>query len=899
MRFSENVAIILSCLLISLCFSVSVSQAQKRTVRGVVEDTLSNKLQSAQVVLTEVETGTIRAYTQTNRLGEFSISVSNSGTFTLLVNALSYKKYEARIEVNTDRADDMILDAIVLKSNPVQFNEIIVQAERPVTVRGDTITYNVADFMQGNEEVAEDILKKLPGIEVAKNGKIYFSGQEVDKVMIEDSDLFGKGYELLTKNLGAYTINKVDVLQKFSEKKELRGLEESDKVALNLQLKEDMKHTLFGNSSLGYNTSNNHEADLFLVNLTPSAKFYSILNSNSVGEESLTDLNGLLGENPLDNLNRLVNYSVAPRLSLRKSDVGLGDIRTRFNNSNMLSNNMILNPKEDLEVKFISFLNLDKDRFERERIESFEAGESRFIETENLNLINKLNDLFGSLRIDYNLNEEKRIYYQGHYKKSDGDGRSNLVFNTDDASKLHDLSMTEHLHNIHHINRINKNSAIEASVIYRFKDLNETFVSNPFFPSAELFSGRQLSGSEQFYSEKNELLDFDVKWIRRLSPAVKLEANAGFNILNSAFRSNLLEQESSEDLNGIDSHFNNHISFNGKSNHTGFTFHFGSGDVSFYSGADITFLKDKAAVRGNEELSIDNFSKIFNPNAGFFWKLNHVNEIRLGYIRNATTTAVSDLTDGLIFTGDRSFARGIGSFEIIRGHSLIFQYRYGEWFDRFLLNTSVIYNKENNLPFSEVFITPEFQILEKAKNGFQETFMTASSADLFLSGIKSNFKISGNYSKYSTLSRINETLFNFVSNQYNVGIEAKSVFRGLFNYNIGSRWISYQVKTRNSRKSKDVSQYIDLYFDFNDKISAQVITERFRADDFSDKKSWIFLDSIIDYVIKPNKWRIRLEARNLLNQNKFQNFTVSDFRSESISQKLVSRYLLMSLKLRI
>jgi len=890
---------ILTSSLIILSSFYSVSHAQIITVRGVVEDTLANRLPSVQIILIEEDTGSISAYTQTNRLGEFSISVSKSGIFTLSVNALSYEKHIENIEVDAGRADDLILDTIILRSNPVQFNEIIVQAERPVSVRGDTITYNVADFVQGNEEVAEDILKKLPGIEVAKNGKIYFSGQEVEKVMVEDSDLFGKGYELITKNLGAYTINKVDVLQRYSEKKELRGLEESDKVALNLQLKKDMKHTIFGNSSLGYNTSNNHEADLFLVNLTPSVKFYSIINSNSVGEESLTDLNALLGENPLDNLNRLVNYSVAPRLSLRKSDIGLGGRRTRFNNSNMLSNNMILTPNEDLKVKFISFLNFDKDRFERERIESFETGESRFIETENLNLINKLNDLFGSLRIDYNLNEEKRIYYQGHYKKTDGGGLSNLVFNTDDASKLHDLSMTEHLHNIHHINRVNKNSAIEASVIYRFKDLEETFSSNPFFPSADLFSGRQFSGSEQLYAERNELFDFDAKWISRLSPVIKLEANTGFNFFNSGFRSKLLEQESSEDLSDSDLNFNNRISFNSKSSHTGFKFRFGFGDVSFYSGIDVAFLKDDVAVRDNEKLKVHNFSKIFNPNAGFFWKLNHSNEIRFGYVRNATTTAVSDLTDGLIFTGDRSFTRGIGSFEIIRGHSLIFQYRYGEWFDRILLNTSVIYNKENNLPFSEVFITPEFQIIEKAKNGFQETFMAASSADLFLNRIKNNLKFTGSYTNYSTLSRINQTLFNFVSNQYNVGIEAKSVFRGLFNYNIGSRWTNYQVKTQNSRNTAELSQYIDLYFDFSDKINTQFITERFRTNDFSGKESWIFLDSIFDYIIKPNKWRLRLEARNLLNQNKFQNFTVSDFRSESLSQKLVSRYLLMSLKLRI
>ncbi|TFG76214.1 MAG: hypothetical protein E4H26_04870 [Flavobacteriales bacterium] len=82
-------------------------------------------------------------------------------------------------------------------------SEVVINADMPILVRKDTITLNIASFTNGNEEDVEDVLKKLPGIEVASVGTIQFQGKNVEKIMVEGDDLFEKGYKLLTKNLNA------------------------------------------------------------------------------------------------------------------------------------------------------------------------------------------------------------------------------------------------------------------------------------------------------------------------------------------------------------------------------------------------------------------------------------------------------------------------------------------------------------------------------------------------------------------------------------------------------------------------------------------------------------------------------------------------------------------------
>jgi hypothetical protein len=157
--------------------------------------------------------------------------------------------------------DYAFLRSVVTKLNSSQIRELW----SPITpIKKDTITFNAKAFAQGNEEVVEDLLKKIPGLTVEADGTIKIGDQEVEKVMIDGDDFFERGYKLLTKNMPAQPIDKIELLQNYSNNRLLKGIEQSERVALNLKLDENAKRIWFGNMTLGY--------DAFLMKIDISQK---------------------------------------------------------------------------------------------------------------------------------------------------------------------------------------------------------------------------------------------------------------------------------------------------------------------------------------------------------------------------------------------------------------------------------------------------------------------------------------------------------------------------------------------------------------------------------------------------------------------------------------------------
>jgi hypothetical protein len=98
----------------------------------------------------------------------------------------------------------------------------VITRTNPIRLKKDTIEYNAQTFSNGTEKNVEELLKKLPGITVQSDGKIKFGNREVERVMIENDDLFEKGYQTLTQNMPSKPLDKVQVLQNYSKNKLLK-----------------------------------------------------------------------------------------------------------------------------------------------------------------------------------------------------------------------------------------------------------------------------------------------------------------------------------------------------------------------------------------------------------------------------------------------------------------------------------------------------------------------------------------------------------------------------------------------------------------------------------------------------------------------------------------------------
>ncbi|RME36867.1 MAG: hypothetical protein D6794_07875, partial [Deltaproteobacteria bacterium] len=145
-------------------------------------------------------------------------------------------------------------DSIVIRLAPVNYelSEIVVREEVPaVQQRGDTLFFHADAFRDSTEEVVEDLLRKMPGVEVAENGRISVHGRAVSRVLIEGDDMLGRNYTLGTRNIRAEYIEAVSVIFNYNENVALQHVNLSDEVVLDLKFNRKGVWMILGNAALG------------------------------------------------------------------------------------------------------------------------------------------------------------------------------------------------------------------------------------------------------------------------------------------------------------------------------------------------------------------------------------------------------------------------------------------------------------------------------------------------------------------------------------------------------------------------------------------------------------------------------------------------------------------------
>lgn len=274
----------LCCLLLVLVGSYSFAQIK---MEGVVKDSLGVALELANIIAINQETQALESYAITNDKGKYMLSLGKNGKYKVQVSYIGLKTFE---EVISTKEENINKDFTLQPDNAL--DEIELTYEMPVTIKGDTLIYNADSFKNGTERKLEDVLKKLPGVEINEDGQIEVEGQVVQKVMVDGKDFFDGDTKLATKNIPSNAVDKVQVLKNYSEVGQLRGVTNNqDNVAINIKLKEGKSNFWFGDVTAGGGFSPDNE----LYVLQPKLFYYSpkyslnfIGDLNNTGEVALS-----------------------------------------------------------------------------------------------------------------------------------------------------------------------------------------------------------------------------------------------------------------------------------------------------------------------------------------------------------------------------------------------------------------------------------------------------------------------------------------------------------------------------------------------------------------------------------------------------------------------------------
>ncbi|SHL84937.1 carboxypeptidase-like regulatory domain-containing protein [Flavobacterium chilense] len=870
-------------------------QAQS-VISGMVIDKKEKPISFANVFVKLKESQAIVAFTHTNNEGKYDLELSETGHFEITFTGMSYKMNTSEILVETNKK---YTQNAILEDDATTLNEVIVKTEKPVIFKKDTIIFDAKAFVKGNEIVVEDLLRRIPGLNVSKNGTIKVGNKEVEKVMVEGDDFFEHGYKLLTKNLNASAIDKVEVYKRYSNNRLLKGIENSDKVALNLKLKKDIKTQWFGNMSLGYGVASENRYDVRtnLMSFKKKVKYYGIGNLNNVGVDAVGDVDYIVRPKSTDDISNIGDDQNADKvLNLNGFKPNLKEERTNFNNAELVSLSSIFTISQKIKLKVMGFFNSDGNDFYRKGIDAYHVGDMSFTNFEDYTLNKKKSIGFGKFDFNYDISKNQMFEYIGKFNHEEDNTKTNLIFNNEHTSE-----------------KLNEdNQLIDQKAVYtnRFKDnkvliftgrfINEKtpqrYYNNVFLFQDLLPTGITANDVMQMSENKMQFFGFESHLLDKKENRNLLELKTGYQNRHDNLNSTL-EFSENDIITNAPENYSNRVKYT-------------LTDIYFKS--RYNYVLGKLGIGGNLEfhqlftnLETSRTKQHENPffvNSSIFllWEINKKNRISSSYSYNTTSAKILDVYDGFVLTTYRSFEKGTGEVNQLQSNSLFLSYKLGDWDSKFSLNTYCNYYQNHDFYSTNSIIQPNYSQIEKIIIKGRSMLNVNTDLGLLFNSISSIVKLDLNYSASNYKNIVNDSDLREVHSQtIALGPELKSNFKGFFNYNLGSKWTMTEFRTTTTNKNTDNISFLDFIFVLNKKLNAQIQTERYYFGNLDKENAkYYFLDLNANYVVKNNKLSFSLAGKNLFNTKTFRQSFISDIVTSKTEYRILPRYVILKMDYR-
>jgi Outer membrane protein beta-barrel family/Carboxypeptidase regulatory-like domain len=275
----------------------TLTNAQKNgMVNGTALDTITKQpVAGATITILEKKDSSLVTFTMTGSDGKFELKGLSNGEYRLLITHVNFHSTNKFFSI-TDAAKNATLGAVAMSDKNKVLEEVVIASEAPpVTLINDTIQYNAGSFKVQPNASVEQLLRKLPGVKVEKDGTVKAQGETVTRVLVDGKEFFGNDPKIATKNLPADAVDKVQVYDKQSDQAQLTGFEDGNyEKTINLKLKKDKKKGVFGKVTAGGGNQERYEGR-FNVNSFKGARQMSAIgmgnNTNAEGFSFMDILN--------------------------------------------------------------------------------------------------------------------------------------------------------------------------------------------------------------------------------------------------------------------------------------------------------------------------------------------------------------------------------------------------------------------------------------------------------------------------------------------------------------------------------------------------------------------------------------------------------------------------------
>ena len=860
-----------------LFLTITISFGQIK-IKGIVSDSLEIPLEAASIVAINKISNALETYALTDEKGYYKLDVKESTSYKIQVSSLGLITINDIIETskeditkNYSLRADIILDEVIVKL--------------PIEVRGDTLIYNADSFKSGSERKLEDIIDKLPGVEINDSGQIEVEGKVVNKLMVNGKDFFDGDTKVGTKNIPSSAVDKIQVLRNYSEVGQLSGVRSSqDNFAINIKLKEGKESFWFGNVTAGAGDA--PEDKLYL--LQPKLFYYNpkysiniISDINNIGEVALTrrDIRGFgggfqspssrsgtsinLGDNSLNFLtnernalkieNKLfsANFSYSPKKSLDFSGFLI------YNNSRILSN----------EISSIRYTNADIEIPD-------ESTEQSNTELSSQGLI--------KLSASYKPNFSNQIDYDILARTSDDSQQKNNLSSvlgiTNQFDEVTPFNVNQNLKYYYTLNE-NNIFAFEAQSVIKDEDpfYNAILENNPqdIDPFDSTASALGLDTSQASYNLgqnrriKTNQLDAKLDYYNIIGSKSNINFTLGTILSRQQFNSNIFQfLENNSKLQPIPL-FNeglavNDIDYMFNDMYLGVHYRFKAGKFTITPGFSVHAYGNKNTQIG--KIVENNFVKLL-PDFETRIQLKKGESLTFNYNMRNQFTDVTRLARGLVFNSYNNIQFGEPALQNALSHNISMLYRSFNLFNY----TNVFARAAYSSNIDQIRGLTNFENVIRTSSYFNSNFADEN-FNLFGRVQRTFGKVRASLRTYFNYSKINQ----FIQKQRSINEgftqvytpEIRTNFRVAPNISLQYRY-SISNNIQGTRETKFITKAPSIDFDayiiekFTFKTNYSYNIQEQVGGESQSFQLWDF--SLAYRKDKDAKWEYELKASNILN----------------------------------
>lgn len=882
-------------LIFVLTFGISHSQVK---LEGIVKDSLGNGLELANVIAINKSNNALDSYAITNIEGKYELKLKKNTTYSVQVSYIGMRTTKNLLETFSN---DLVQDFVLQEDNVL--DEVEITYEMPVTISGDTLTYNADSFNKGTERKLEDVLENLPGVEINDDGQVEVEGKVVSKVMVEGKDFFDGDSKLATKNIPSNAVDKVQVLKNYAEVGQLSGVRNNqDNIALNIKLKEGKKNFWFGNVLAGSGEPEVHPTSENLYIFQPKLFYYSpeysinlIGDFNNIGEVGFSrrDYYNFTGGFKRPSLSSGTN------LNLGNNDIGfltLQNNRAKDINTKFGAANFSWSPKSTLDFGGFAIFSNSKTELQENRFIQY-TNEGIGIPDEetrsNTFQENNLGMLKFSTKFQPNPNNQLEYEVFGQLSESQQDQLffSSINNSIDQYETVAPFSVSQNLNYYYTLDEKNI-FAIEAQHVFKDEDPFYNAVledKQSYDETAENLGLDQNQSNYNINQDKRVIsnqTDAKIDYWYILNKKSNLNFTLGTILSQQKFDSNIfqfLDNGSQLDTSPTmgEELDKNAIDYDFYDIYLGLHYRLKAGIFTLTPGLSGHIYNVNNTQFGQK--ATDNFVRLL-PDLNIIVQLKKSETLNFNYRMQTQFTDVANFASGLVLNNYNAIFTGNPYLENALSHNLGLFYYSFNMFNYTNVFASLNYNKSiDNIrtqsvfqpgtvirvstPFNSPFADESFN----ARGRFQRTFGKIRGT------INANF----NYSKFNQFIQNRQSLNEVFSQTYRAQIRTN--FRTAPNIDLSYRYSIQdnnlgQNNTKFFTKSPNVE--IDALF-----LKSFTFKTDYSFNDFSDENGTIntfeFWNASLSYrKDEDSKFEYQLRATNLLdtrsqNQSNAGNISVS------------------------